>query len=59
MVGMGHTNSHPVCSWMVGAEMTKEEKRERILHAVKNVAELRHKLDTAIDELTKEVLSEN
>lgn len=36
----------------------EEQRRERILHAIKKVAQIRHALDQAIDELLKEVINE-
>lgn len=36
----------------------EEQKRERILHAVKKVAQMQIMLNNAIDELTKEIYDE-
>jgi len=39
--------------------MTREEKQNRILHAIKQVAYARKQLDDALDELAKELINDN
>ena len=39
--------------------MTNEEKQNRILHAIKQVAYARKQLDDALDELAKDLINDN
>ena len=43
----------------IGVAMTREEKQNRILHAIKQVAYARKQLDDALDELVKELINDN
>ena len=43
----------------IGVAMTREEKQNRILHAIKQVACARKQLDDALDELVKELINDN